>query len=410
MYKRNTIVSIRPLSRQPDGEEVVIGNRETGVFLAVPPEAIQFLDQLAAGKTVGEVADLHFEATGENLDLADFLGFLETKGLVAPDDAETNGERKTLPRHEPTYHFSGFPQRLAQMLFSRPVFVCQALLAAIALTLVLRNHSLMPVPADLVFSDHRALGLTALTAIAYASVFLHEMAHLVAARALGVNSRMAISHRLWYLVVETDLTGLWSVSRRQRYLPMLAGMIFDTAFTALIILVLFAGQHRLFLLSPFSEHLLRATAFTNLMRILWEFFLFTRTDVYFLAATFLNCKNLLNDTRVFLQNQMARFSRRTTVVDQSGIPPRERRAIRYYSVLYLAGRAWAVGSLFWVTIPFFKSYGVNLLGAFHAGYSANPSDFADAVLASLFFLVPTTAGFVLWGRTLFAQKVRSKGV
>jgi hypothetical protein len=407
MFKRNSFVSVRPFTRQHDGEEVVIGNRETGVFLAVPPVAIQFLDQLAAGKTVGEVSDLHREATGEILDLEDFLGFLETKGLVEPHGVTgTNSERKTTTLREPAYHFSGFPQKLAQRLFSRPVLACVALLVALAFVMVLRDHSLMPVPADWVFSSHRALGLSALTVIAYASIFLHEMAHLVAARALGVNSRMGISHRLWFLVVETDLTGLWSVGRKQRYLPMLAGMLFDTVLTALIILALFAGQQRLFLLSPFTEHLLRATAFTNLMRILWEFFLFTRTDVYFVAATFLNCKNLLNDTDVYLRNQVARFSRRATLVDQSGIPPRERRAIRSYAVLYLAGRAWAFGSLFLVTIPFFRSYWGSLLGAFHAGYSANPADFADAVLASLYFLIPTTAGFVLWGRTL----IRPKGV
>jgi hypothetical protein len=45
--------------------------------------------------------------------------------------------------------------------------------------------------------------------IGYATVFLHEMAHLVAARgAVGVSSRLGISHRLWYLVAETDMTGV----------------------------------------------------------------------------------------------------------------------------------------------------------------------------------------------------------
>src|SRR6201999_3517219 len=115
--------------------------------------------------------------------------------------------------------------------------------------------------------------LTLLVVISYIAVFLHEFGHLVATRAVGVNSRMGISHRLWYLVAETDLTGLWSVPRNQRYLPMLAGMIIDITVLSLIVLLLLCQDLRLFMLSSFSLHLLRAMAFTNLMRILWECFL-----------------------------------------------------------------------------------------------------------------------------------------
>ncbi len=407
MYRKDSIVGIRPFTRQRDGEEVVIGRIVTGVFLALPPDAVDLLDQLAAGKTVGEVADLHRDATGETPDLEDFLSVLESKGLIEPEFAGPTSGDKLPPRiREPKYHFSGFPQALAQMLFSYPVFACEAMLIVLAIALIARHPSLMPVPMDLVFSNHRALGLTILAGIAYGGIFLHEMAHLIAARAIGVNAHIGISHRLWYLVVETDLTGLWSVPRQQRYLPMLAGMLFDAVFTALLVVLLFAGQQRLLLLTPWAQNLLRATAFTNLMRILWEFFLFTRTDIYYVAATFLNCKNMLTDTRVFLRNQMARFSSRARTVDQSGIPSVERRAIRTYSIFYVAGIAWAFSSLFWVTIPLCTSYGANLLHAFRVGYSANPSDFLDAVLASCYFLIPTLAGFILWGRTL----IRPKGV
>lgn len=407
MYSRESIVGIRPFTRQQDGEEVVIGSLDLGVFLALPPEAVDLLDQFAAGKTVGEVADFHREATGETPDLDDFLTVLETKGLIEPRVEEpTGGVKIQKPIRQPRYHFSGFPQPLARRLFGYPMLAFEAVVIAVAIALILRHRSLMPVPMDLVFSNHRAAGLTILAAIAYGGIFMHEMAHLIAARAIGVNAHIGISHRLWYLVVETDLTGLWSVPRQQRYLPMLAGMLFDIVFTALLVLLVFAGQRRLILLTPWEENLLRATAFTNLMRVLWEFFLFTRTDVYYVAATFLNCKNMLTDTRVFLRNRMARFRPGATLVDQSGIPSAERRAVRTYAVFYLAGIAWAFGSLFWVTIPFCASYGASLLRAFRTGYAVNPADFLDAVLASCYFLIPTLAGFVLWARTL----IRPKGV
>jgi putative peptide zinc metalloprotease protein len=407
MYTRDSIVAVRPFTRQREGDEVVIGSPETGVFLAVPLEAVELLDLLALGKSLGEVSDLYFQDTGETPDLEDLLSHLETKGIVETQLTGLDPEEQ--PRRavrETKYHFSKFPQSIAKLLFGRAALACEAKLIAVAIAVILRYHSLMPVPLDLVFYQQRALSWTILTIFTYAGIFLHELAHLVAARAVGVNSRMGISHRMWYLVAETDLTGLWSVPRRQRYLPMLAGMIVDSVVAALLVLSLFAAHQHLLVMSPFVLHLLRAMAFTNLLRILWQFFLFVRTDLYFVAVTYLNCKNLLIDTSTFLRNQLARVTSRVRVVDQSGIPAAERRAIRIYAALYLAGRAWAFVTLFWVTIPVCLGYWGSLVPAFRVGWAANPSEFLDALTASLYFLVPTMAGFVFWVGSL----VRPKGV
>ena len=407
MYTRDSIVAVRPFTRQREGDEVVIGSPETGDFLAVPPEAVELLDLLALGKSFGEVCDLYFQDTGETPDLEDLLSHLQTKGIVETQVTGLAGEEQARrPVQEKTYHFSKFPQSIAKMLFGRVTLACEATLIVVAIVLILRYHSLMPVPLDLVFYQQRALSWTLLTTFTYAGIFLHELAHLVAARAVGVNSRMGISHRMWYLVAETDLTGLWSVPRKQRYLPMLAGMIVDAAVAASLVLLLFADHQHLLFLSPFVRHLLRAMAFTNLLRILWQCFLFVRTDLYFVAVTYLNCKNLLLDTATFLRNQLAGVTTRVRPVDQSGIPPTERRAIRVYAALYLGGRAWAFITLFWVTIPVCIGYWGSLVPAFRVGYTANPADFLDALTASLYFLIPTMAGFVFWAGAL----VRPKGV
>ena len=116
------MVGVRPFTRQREGAEVVIGSLEIDVFLALPPEAVDLLDQLAAGKTVGEVADLHREATGETPDMEDFLSVLESKGLIEPSGTGLTGGEIVLQQvREPKYHFSGFPQTLARMIFSYPV-------------------------------------------------------------------------------------------------------------------------------------------------------------------------------------------------------------------------------------------------------------------------------------------------
>jgi hypothetical protein len=409
MYTRETVVRVRPFSRQQEGEEVIIGTLATGVFLAVPPEAVELLEDLAQGKTVGEVSDLYLQRHGETPDMDDFLGLMETKGIVEPL-VGNNGDRivpSLRQRSGPRYHFSNFPQPLAQRLFSRPLLSLGLLLIVLALAAISRYPSLMPLPRDLYFPDHRTLSWTILMAASLATVFLHEFGHLVAARAVGINSRMGISNRLWYLVAETDLTGLWAVSKRQRYLPLLAGMLIDAFSAALLVLLLFAHRQAWLALPGLGVRLVRAMAFTYLMRILWESFFFLRTDLYYVIATLFNCKNLLSDTQAFLRNQLAQFIHWIRPVDQSSIPASERRVIRAYAALWVAGRVWAVATLFLVTVPVCLAYIPNLAGVFRAGYSANPSNFADALVLTTCVFIPVTAGLALWvGGMLRRERVQ----
>ena len=406
-YSRDTLVTVHPFTRQIDGEEVIIGVIETGVFLAVPPEAVELLEHFSQGKNVGQVADFYQQRYGEVLDIGDFLGLLETKGIVeslegSVRSVNTQPARQQVQRVR--YHFANFPQSLAQGIFSRPVLAACFLLIGLALAAMVGNPSLVPHASDFYFPDHRALSWILLTAISYAGIFVHEMGHLVATRALGINSRMGISNRLWYLVAETDLTGLWALPKRKRYLPFLAGVLIDAVSGALLVLVLFALGHKWLTLPVFTVRMLRALVLSYWLRILWQFFLFVRTDFYFVIVSLLNCKNLLKDTEDFVRNLARRVVPSLRWVDQSGIPAAERRVIRLYSVLWLGGRIMAFVVLFSITVPVALSYIRSLNGVFRAGYSANPYNFVDCVVLSTAFLVPVMMGFVLWVGSLMRRE------
>jgi len=407
MYSQETVVAVKPFVRQFDGTEVIIGIIETGVFLAVPAEAVELLDDLAAGKSIGETSDLYQQKHGETPDMNDFLELLEAKGFLQSHEENTAAAvaTKTSPP-QTRYHFSNFPQPLAQRLFSYPTYtLCLALIAAAVYAAYL-YPSLIAAPADLYFPDHRALCVTLWVTAGYFTIFLHEMAHLVGARAAGVSSRMGISHRLWYLVAETDLTGLWALPKQKRYMPMLAGILLDAASAALLVLVLLANQSGWLRLPVLAVRVLRALEFTYVMRILWEFFFYVRTDLYYVIATLCNCRNLLGDTRALLRNQVARVIPWMQPIDQSGVPERELRFVRWYALLWLGGRIWAVFTLFWITVPVAVSYLRVVADAFSSGYAANPGNFVDAIVMATYFLVPTIAGLVLWlGATLRQERI-----
>jgi hypothetical protein len=128
-----------------------------------------------------------------------------------------------------------------------------------------------------------------------------------------------------------------------------------------------------------------------------------RTDIYFVTATFFNCKNLLVDAENFLRNRFAALLR-FKPVDQSAIPLAEMKVVRAYSLLWVLGRIWAVTTLVFVTYPLATAYIVNLRRVFLNGYRADPGDFVDALLAAVIFLTPLTAGLFLWIRGLLGKK------
>lgn len=410
-YTSDTIVTVHPFSRQVENDEVLIGRVETGTFLALPADAVEILDQLAAGRTVGEAQELYRQQHGETPDMEDFLQLLERKGflLATSGDAQHRpaGESRTIaPAVRP--HFERIPQQVARRLFSPRALRLSQLVIVLAVLAAALEPGIVPGRTSLYFARHRAGNALSLFLLGYLAVFVHEMGHLVAARAVGVGSRMSIGHRLWALVVETDLTGLWSVPKRDRYLPLLAGPLVDALSAAFLLLVLFAHARVWISLPGLVAPFLEALVFLYLMRLLWQCFFFVRTDFYYVIASFFNCRNLLGDTETFLRNQLARFGL-ATYTDQRYIPLAEARVIRAYAPVWLMGRILALNVLFFVTVPVVLKYVSELGQTLRRGYTSNPYAFIDSILLAVLALGPLSIGLALWLRTLIRNWSRHHG-
>ena len=83
-YLKESRVWVAPFTRQLDGQEFVIGLPETGTFLALPVEAIETLDWLSSGLTIGQVAQRYNDQYSEELDIEDFLIQLDPMVSSAP--------------------------------------------------------------------------------------------------------------------------------------------------------------------------------------------------------------------------------------------------------------------------------------------------------------------------------------
>ncbi len=402
-FEPDTHVAVRPFARNHEGENVTIGLLGGQAFVTIPVEGVEILDALAEGGSVGDALHRYEQAHAETPDIADFLEALELAGFVAELGVGDPAPAAIEPSPQAAApNFRWISPAAARRALGGPVVFACGLAIAVGLGLVATDPSLVPGATVLVFHRHLAAWTAVMFTVATAGVLVHEFGHVLAARAAGVPARVRVGHRLWVLVVETDMTGIWLAPKRSRQLAFLAGAIIDAACSSALLGVLWARQHGWIVLSQMLERFLAATLVTYLLRLLWQCFVFVRTDLYYVLATALDCKNLLADAEDLMRNWVARARRLPPTTDQSAIPARELRSIRAYTLVWLAGRLLALASLIFVMLPVLAGYGAEIVRTATGGYPRY--DAADMVTIVVIVFGVQGAGFVLWIRALYQSK------
>jgi putative peptide zinc metalloprotease protein len=330
---------LRNLSVRDDGDEYVVGDPATGTFVALPEIGLRAIRLLQDGHAVGEVAAL-LPPDESEVDVEEFVEQLVELGFVEAIDGEVLDDELE-PQQSTRLRWLSIER--AQLLFNRKTCVAYVVLLAAALATVVRNPGLVPSYHDFFWSPHPGLVLAVNTLAFLVSASAHELAHLAAARSLGVEGRWTgLSLRRHHLVFQTDLTALWTLPRERRYRAYLAGLMWDTALLATLVL---AEQY-----APAPDsvtRLLRALTLVIGLAIVPQFFLHTKSDLYYVVRDFVRCDDLLSKASGALQQRLRAPLRRTRSAPDS----REARAIAVYSWLILLGVAIWLASLAFYGLP-----------------------------------------------------------
>jgi hypothetical protein len=356
----DTVLSVRPLSVVPEGDEFVVGDPESGVFVVLPAVAVRIVELLRSGMTVAAVSA---ELDGE-VDVADFAESLVELGFAAEDADSAAAQEATRPA--PLRHW-----------FSPAAWTVYAACALGAIVCFAVRPGLFPRASDIFFLDTPVRSLAALTAITYVMAAAHEVCHWLAARAVGVRSRITVSRRLYFLVLEIDLTGLWSLPRRRRYSALLAGMAFDAVVLfPLLLAQLWFGPSR-----P-----LAALTFVEFVALVSQVWIFARTDVYAVFVTATGCVNLFRVNQLMVR----RVVRRLTPAQERELAESHERDVsvaRWYRWIYLGGLAAAA----WFFVAYFAPATIRLLewlggSVAHSGPASE--HFWEAVVFGLLIFSP----------------------
>ncbi|WP_344672115.1 PqqD family protein [Catenulispora yoronensis] len=365
-----------------EGTDVVVGRADTGTYAVLPDDGAALLRRLSAGVSRDEAAAWYEHCYGEPVDVDDFvatlheLGFLRAAGSTAAAPA---------PLGPPRF------QRLARALFSAPAWLLYAALVAAAAIALARHPDLRPASSHVYFTG-------SLTTVTLVLIFgqlplaaLHESYHVLAGQRLGLHSSLGVSNRYNYVVFETRTNGLYSVPRRRRYLPFLAGMVVDVvAFAALALLA--AALRTPGGTIPLAGRVCLALSFAVAARLGWQLLLHLRTDLYYVLSTALNCYDLHEASKAIFANRIRRRTGRLRagrpsprLVDETQWTDRDRRIGAWYGWLIAVGFTATIGLAVFVTGPVAVTFVARTVSGVATG--AGTWHFWDSLVSLVVFTV-----------------------
>jgi hypothetical protein len=133
-----------------------------------------------------------------------------------------------------------------------------------------------------------------------------------------------------------------------------------------------------------------AVAFSILLRVLWQFSLYLRTDLYALVSTVLGCVDLHTTAKRTLSNHFNRLlGRRAKLHDESKWHPVDRKVARWYSWLILAGYTISLTTFVIALAPLAIKMFTGVLSRFFADSAYSGLQVLDSAVFLTFSILPS---------------------
>lgn len=376
-----TRVVFRPLTFNVDKDDVVISSPHSPHHMALSVEAQPLIERLQAGATLGTVIaefNLDTETTQDLLKclvdcgLVARLGERDIPMLAAAGDHAAADHPAPAPDHAAPDHaapdhpaparssFGGFRRRGITLGISRVrparlnflvsplaliLYVACLLFAAGTFVAV---PGLRPKAADWFFSTSLSVSMLGNFVMAWTIVLGHEMAHMLAARQVGLTGTLSIGYRQRFIVAQTDVSDVWRVPHRKRYNVFLAGLAYEFILMTTILILLILDSAGSLVLGT-AGLVLKAVLYARVISVLWQFRFNMQTDIYYTIGNLLNHKNLMEDSRAYLAHLWARVRRRAA--KPLRLRPREWVVVKAYLAFAAVTNAWIWIAWAFLVIP-----------------------------------------------------------
>lgn len=379
----------------------VVGNEDTGTFAQMPPVGVAVVRALQKEPDVDRARALLRDEHQRDVDVAAFVRSIAPGGFVAKINGLSLPAAELPPRKRKL--FEGIaPEKLSWLRTPAYWWACILPFGA-ALGAMLGDPFYRPSWRDFLVSEiYTVVGL-ALFAITTLLVLKHELGHVLMARALGSRASLGLGTRLAYIVVETDASNLWVLSRRDRMKVYAAGMATDIFVISVGTILLALGHEGLVpaLANATFVAVTKMVIVMSLAMVLFQFFFQVRTDIYYIIAHGLDCRNLYGDARQWLRCRFAWLVPRWRRVPEPDVPPREMRYVRAYGLLHFVGVGVFFAYFFGLIVPtMLHVYGHAITTVWKAIVAPGTAPLLVVIDSAAFFIVHAAyfgiVGYLSW--------------
>lgn len=178
-----------------------------------------------------------------------------------------------------------------------------------------------PIAQDFFWSKYMGVNFLSSFIFVWISALLHECIHIFMGKIFGIEGKWRVSHRLHFLVLETYFPDIYSIKKMQRILLYIVPTFVDLAVIAFLV----------FLLLHFDWPILKQFILLSWLAISWQFFLYLKTDIYFVIRELFGVDNLHTYASIKVRNLI----KRPTI--ELPISPNVDKKITLYAIIMVIG-------------------------------------------------------------------------
>jgi hypothetical protein len=373
--QEHSLVTLRPLEIRKDRKNYIVEDIHSGHFFEMPEVCIRAIEQINEGMDLQSIEEeLKKVFPNEDVNMRAFVSDLLDLGIVTTVDG-VEVPRKSAKAADNT-SLTWIPEKAGKLFFNRgaSVIYLAALLASAGI-LTFRPE-LFPMYKDIFVFDLMMYNILVFLSLTFLLVVLHEIGHVLAMRAEGLPTGINLGHRLFFIVLETDMSRVWTLPPERRYRLYLAGLSFDAMllFAALLVQLFFSGH-------SLAAGIARMAAFSTFIRILYQCCVYMKTDLYYVLENLSGSYNLMENGQNHLRKWLPFLPEVKTSMAFAG----EEKLVRPYAVFYLAGVVITVAVLAFYNIPLIFHAAVLVMPGFSK--PASSILFWDAVIFFLQFVI-----------------------
>jgi putative peptide zinc metalloprotease protein len=361
-----------PIEIRKDKKHYIVEDQISGEFYEMPEVCIEAIHLINQGEQLEDIERIVKERfPQEEVNLLDFAAQLFEMELID----EVNGMKvEKLKKQKDSLGFLWISPIAGKLFFNKFTYPLYITFFLLNIILFIISPSLLPHHEDIFVLDIMVINVFLWMSFTFLLVLVHEYGHVLAMRAHNLPTKLEVGHRLFFVVLETDMSSVWKLAPKQRNVLFLAGLCFDNVilFIALVIKLLIPFGHEII------SGVISLAVFDVVLRMIYQCCFYLKTDLYYVFENVTGCYNLMENAQQTIRKQFSFLKQKSS--NEVGFLS-EKKTVTIYAIFYFIGIAISIALYFVFYIPEVIHAGKQLLPGF--GEAPTRLAFWDAVLFSL---------------------------